>query len=704
MLPSDSVQIKTELASVAAHSIPHPISVSTTAHPEQIRSAKSIFYKYRKSDIRYGILWAKCQSGKTGCFHYLIRRMMKREFIQRVYIVCGSSEIELRNQANDDVLTHNHAYADKIQVIFHQDFDKTEMNLTNALVIVDESHLVQTVGQKLHEFLGRHGITMDGNPTTLNANNAFVLSVDATPYAELAALIHKETPYKKFVERMQPGVGYRGLVEFHSAGVLRATFDIAKEPNRFTALLLPHKYFLMRMNHSKVNDAAIAIILAICAEKGYKVLYYLSGKYEVAITRKEQTESKVPIAYCLEDKPTVPTVVFLYGRLRAGKVVPKRHVGGVWEGAEESNTDTVIQGLVGRMCGYEVADFPKLFVPASFLREMKGMLVEDSEMTRVLNAHQGDGDLSVDVPHGWQLLPRKATNLKPGRLTAAPPHGRTACVPLRLTWDGNQMADVYDAAKTSRERLNAYKPEGLGLLRRKIRASLADSDRYTEAQKAEIIDTINAETPEIHGRLMSADSEKDYIASYCAILKCHAAGTATEGFIQESPAVTIYFIEPGFPGLRQPGASERNIFVIFYTKATGLGDRSDIALSQRVALTTGKSIFSFDASSFDRPVAMGGCAGISRKDLQDPVKLEAGLREFMNIGRKGVLVVSREWVPCSETTIMNSARYHYVSSSDNDVERICRRLETDLGLKKKQIRVKYARSGKTHFNVKNICW
>lgn len=701
MLSSDSSRVASEMASIATCPEPHP--PHPTAHPEQKSSARKICRKFVCS-TRFAILWAKCQSGKTGCYQHLIRRMLKREIIQRAYIVCGSSEIELRYQANDDVLAHNLDRADKIQVIFRQDFDKTTMDLKNALVIVDESHMVQTVGQTLHRFLGRHGITMDGNPTTLNAKNAYVLSVDATPYSEISALIHKETPYKKFVEQMQPGEGYRGLEELVEAGVIHPTFNILEDPVRFTSLLLQRKYFIMRMNHSKLNDASINIIRAICAEKGYPVLNYLSGTYEVAITRKEQMTSKIPIAHCLEDEPALPTVILIYGRLRAGKVVPKRHVGGVWEGAEESNTDTVIQGLVGRMCGYEAADLPNIFVPASFLREMKGMLVEDSEMTRALHAYQGDGDLSLDVPHGRQLLPRTGTNLKSGRLAAAPSRGRTACVPLRLTWDGNQMADVYDPTKTPRERLNAYKTEGRGLLMRKVRASLASSDRYTEEQKAEIIANIFTKTMPMNGRLMHAESDEAYLSYFSAVLKGHAAGTAPIEHVSGCPEVTMLFTEPGFLGLRQPGASEHTLFVLFYTKAKGLEDRSDISLEQRVALTTGKSIFSLDESRFDRPVAMAGGAGISKEDIQNPANLEAGLREFMNIGRNGILVTSREWVPCKEATKLDSKRYHYVSKVDNDVERLCRRLEIEMGLKRKQIHVKYSRSGKTHFNVKKICW
>jgi hypothetical protein len=47
------------------------------------------------------------------------------------------------------------------------------------------------------------------------------------------------------------------------------------------------------------------------------------------------------------------TVVFVKGLCRMGTVVPKKHVSFVMElSSEESNTDTILQGLLGRMCGY----------------------------------------------------------------------------------------------------------------------------------------------------------------------------------------------------------------------------------------------------------------------------------------------------------------------------------------------------------------
>lgn len=318
------------------------------------------------------LLSALCQSGKTGTFQSLIQQMLVAGDVTHAYILCGSSETELKRQAVEDTLTFNSAHKDAIQVIFHQDFAHAELDITDALIIVDESHMVQTKGQKLHLFLAKYGISLDGNPAALTEHNAYLLSVDATPYSELAALQTGETPYVKYVEQLTPGEGYYGLLDYEKDGALLPTFSIAKHPERFDELLLsvPNKYVLLRMNRSKANKENEETLRRICRARGFPVLLYTGEETQITVTRAEQKRFRRGgrKLTCLEDAPATTTVVIVRGRLRAGKVVPKAHVGFVWEGAAKSKTDALVQGLVGRMCGYKFGEQkPTLYVPATAL-------------------------------------------------------------------------------------------------------------------------------------------------------------------------------------------------------------------------------------------------------------------------------------------------------------------------------------------------
>jgi len=369
----------------------------TMFHPNQTHAATSIRSSFL-SGTRYALLSAKCQSGKTGTFQNLVKQMLDAGDVTHAYILCGSAETELKRQAVEDTLAFNPNYNQCIQVVFHQDFNHVDLDITDALIIVDESHMVQTQGQKLQLYLAKYGISLDGNPTALEKSNAYLLSVDATPYSEIAAWREEETLYPKHVEELVAGDGYYGLADYERDGLLEPTFTIHKHPESFEKMLvnIPRKYVLMRLNRSKDNKENESVVRSICRRLGMPVHLYTGEKTEIAVTRGEQKRfsrggRKIG---CLEDAPSKTTVVIVRGRLRAGKVVPKQHIGFIWEGAGMSKTDALVQGLVGRMCGYKFGDTkPTLYVPVN-------NLIPD-ELGQVL----------------WGDLPKTATNLRASATT-----------------------------------------------------------------------------------------------------------------------------------------------------------------------------------------------------------------------------------------------------------------------------------------------
>ena len=649
--------------------------------PQQVTARTGICTAFQHG-VRYALLFSQCQAGKTGAFNNVIRNMLTDGTVQRAYIVCGSAETILRTQAHVDAMHYNGDFvADGvIRVIFHQDFDKTTMDITNALIIIDESHLVQTTGQKLHAFMTRHQLTMDGNPATLDANNTYILSVDATPYSENASIAHKETPFRKHIEKLEPGPGYRGLAYFNNHGLIQPTFNIVSNPTRFEALvkLHPRKWILMRVNNSSKKSNTEGILKRL----GFRIMYYTSEKTEIAITRSEQVA--LGLLYCLEDQPTETTIVILRGRLRAGKVVPKTHIGFGWDDAKSSNTDTTNQGLLGRMCGYHTFDIP-MFVPIAFLRQNPGKVITMSELGRSIAIYE----------FNMLISPRKGMNLKSGIVVNAPAD-KTYCVPLRIAWNGNQLADL------AGDELG-LKNEGRELLRRNL-GVLFDSPCYTPEQKVEIMGYIASDDPRVHhGRFMSAVSTTNTISFYRRIWKAYATNTQPSEHVAEYPPITYIFAHPGFRGLTHPGTSSRHVYVLFYTNATGF--LNTVHDTSRIPRTTGLSIFSHDTTRMAEPIVLGGVSGMSHANIQDPVKFEAGLKEYINHWRTAVaLTVAREWVPCTTSSRINKDRYHYVNSNDNDIERICRRLEEHFGFSNKQLCVMYARSGGVEFNVKSISW
>jgi len=612
--------------------------------------------------IRYALLKAECQSGKTGAFHELIRQMLRSGEIQRAYILCGSHETELRNQAIDDAKELNKDVP--IKVLFRQDFKGFKMDIRNALIVVDESHMDAGAEQMMSKFLGKHGMSMDGNPAALDKENAFLLSVSATPYAEICAMQHKETPFPKHVENLISGDNYFGLAQYKYGGLLKPTFDVAKQPQLFEELFTDKpKYALLRLSsHGKHASKQHAAIVAICKKKGYKVSHFTAEKNDIKIED-------------LKNAPSVNTVIIIRGRLRAGKVVPKKHIAFVWEGAESSHTDALVQGLPGRMCGYEFGETkPLIFVPPKALKDNEKKVVKGSEIDRAI--------LCSEI-----MVPQKAPYLKPGSVPLRASNGKTQCPPIRLVDEGHykdgdaewgtgfthKLGDMDEAEF----RLHCYE-----LLKKNIH--LIDENTLLSAeQKKEILEEIiPSGVPSRGGRRFGDDPKRSY---YKNLLEAYATGTAPAEHISDYNPLNFV----GWKGSNTAGANKRHIYAIFYTKASpGVGGVMQAPLTARVARTNGKSQFSAHSSDFKEPIVAGGVVGFNEASAKTPIAFEKAMRNYLTLFKESELEVARKIESASERFKLDKRTFAYKGAKDNKVEEICKRLGAEFGLK---MEVKYAR-------------
>ena len=644
--------------------------------PQQTAAAENILAIFLAKVIRYAILVAECQAGKTGAFQELINLMLSSGVVQRVYILCGSSEIGLRDQAIKDTEKANKISYDSgmIKVLFRQDFKGQTMDITNALIVVDESHLDQGQNQEMDKFLGEHGLSMDGNPTKLNEKNAFIVSVDATPYAELAALKHKETPFDKHVEELMSGESYFGLSKYIYTGLMKPTYDISKNPARFQMLLATkgRKWALVRLTHGKHASSEEAAIKAICTSSGFPFLYYTEERTEVAITRDEQMRIGASIP-CLEDAPLKPTVVIIRGRLRAGKVVPKKHISFVWEGAKNSKTDALVQGLPGRMCGYEFGEIkPLLFVPAAALKSHDDKVLKASEMAR--------------ASMGPIVMPLKGTNLKKTKMSNASTKQRLT--PLRLQWPTEDRGDD-----------EANRGEYCRRILRENKKLIQDHASYTPQQKAEILGFLETATPHIN--TMDATTSDAYIGFFKNVLEAHRNGTSIPHSHEDQ--MTFVVIKKNCKkALAIPGANANQFFVIFHTEAkSGVESIMSVDLKARIPQTTGKSIFSLHDCQTAKPLAAGGVVGFDESKLKTPALLEKAIRDYMNLWKSSSLTAARCIQSNKDRFRLNKRAFNWTAPKKNDVETICSKLGKEFAIK---IKIEYTRSGDDTFNVKTISW
>jgi hypothetical protein len=653
---------------------------------QQQLAADNIARTFTTTSVRYAILMARCQSGKTGAFHALIRKMLSEGSVQQVYILCGSNETELRDQAHKDTREKNGDFltAGKITVLFRQDFQRSTMNIANTLIVLDESHLDQDQKSQLDKFLGRHGLSLDGNPAALDANNAYIVSVDATPYSELASLIHKETPYAKHVEELLAGPGYFGLGDYKGRGLLCETFSISKQSVRFARLLrdVPRKWVLMRLSGGRSASDDEAMVRRICNGAGMCVKYF---------TTDASDSPQIGSINDLTVAPPVTTVIIIRGRLRAGKVVTKQHIGFVWEGAAAPKTDALVQGLPGRMCGYDFGgsdDRPKIFVSPAALKESPDKVVRASEIDRAI----------LEYP---LAIPRKATNIQKGSVAnlarRADGRVRHQNPPLAISYD---LTDAgYEALSDPASSHADFRTACHTLLQVKahvLRAEVARSDAYTDEQKAEILSYISRGAPPNFRRA----PQPNY---YEALIKAHKNKTAPAEHISDSPDMTFVIYDPAYA--RIPGASPNRVYVVFYTDAKpGLGLTS-VNQESRIAHTTGRSVFTPHAHDFPVPIVAGGVAGFREEAARTPEGFEAALTEYLTAWRDAETLTFARRIQSAEGRFsLSKTAFHYNGKDDNDVMRILARVGAAFGV---SLEVKFARSSARpdgHFNVKEITW
>jgi hypothetical protein len=621
--------------------------------------------------------------------------MLKKGLIQRAYILCGSTETELRDQAKSDAAKLNSdLYKEdntgNIQIYFRQDFEKITMNVVNTLIVVDESHLDQGQNQMLATFLARHGdISMDGNPVPLKEKNTFFLSVDATPYAEVAALEHKES-HPKYLETLVPGFGYYGLAQYNFNGRLKETFSIASQPIRFEKLLknFPKKYALLRLtNMGKKSKEDEEKVVEVCQKLGLLVCYYLEGKKDMAITKKEKVDLRLKVS--LEDEPEKTTVVIFRGTLRAGNVVPKQHVGFVWEGSANGKTDSLVQGLPGRMCGYDFnkdGSKPMLFVPPSSLKENLTKVIKASEMMRAII--------------GGLVLPQKATNLKKVHIAAAPTNGTTECPPLRLCWDEEDddwtFTDKFEVKyRTGADRLDIGRrchevlSKNLDLIR--------NCPNYSVEQKAEILEQIAMPLLSANFALRHLE-DVSQLNWFKKLLMGHVKGTNTGEPIDECRPLNFAVT---YRGYKAPGANQKYLYVVFYTKVGAKIGMEQFPLGYRIAPTNGKSHFSIHDSSTSEPAVAGGIAAMKADNIKDPESLRAFLDEYMTQWKTSPNIMYSKSIVCNKDAFRFSLTTF--PGGKKDVESICSQLGTKFGVKM-SVKKKRGRFTEGYFNLAEISW
>jgi len=395
------------------HSMYEAIERETVQNPSrfflnQLISAKDILKAYFE-ESRYVILTAEMQSGKTDTFYLVAFEMLRNEIVRNVYIICGSGDTELRGQHRLDdpdiekLYNKYHLYLNvlgwsteeilriiadikkSIVPVFGTQLKKVEYEARDVLIIHDESHFAQSEGNMVDLSLRSTGIHLDGQVEQLMNRNYYYLSVSATPCSELSN--NMLMGQGKRIVVMMPGEGYMSIEEIYLTGRIHGFNEWqeglaeglrkALEPMRSSGQT---GYAIVRVQNNKEADARY-----VCQQYGCDFLVYDGNRSKNSLT----------INQILSKKTERLTVIFVKGLLRMGKRLYKKYLRFCLESAKGSKTDTLMQSLLGRCCGYDSLDTIQFYVDQDFL--------DSGELERY-----------IAMAKGQPVIPFKAMNLAKG--------------------------------------------------------------------------------------------------------------------------------------------------------------------------------------------------------------------------------------------------------------------------------------------------
>ena len=355
-----------------------------TFHPNQITTGKEIIDTMVEGWVFYMILLAQMQSGKTGTYLKVAFDAIRLGIVETVLIISGSRDTSLRGQAQADLTENINEYAEEISetiqeyreliqklsngvnVFWSQDLKTITELKSKTLIIHEESHAAQSKTNKPYmDFYLKHNIekALYGDLETieyLKDNKIWILNVSATPFSEIIANFSADdgNRFNKKIFFAEPGDSYIGInTLLDQENIKFESKPISEDSTEFIIRLLnankskyDKKYCIIRTKCAVQDEEMMRIIAKHC-EYGYRNVFATQGSINPSEALK-----------FLESEPEKATIVHICGKARMGQVLSKEYIGMVYEQSINPNTDTILQGLLGRMCGYYTSEIPDIYI------------------------------------------------------------------------------------------------------------------------------------------------------------------------------------------------------------------------------------------------------------------------------------------------------------------------------------------------------
>ena len=347
-------------------------------HENQRDIAKKVYDAVMCHDCEtlYTMVLAETQSGKTGSMLEVIKRAIEYCSTppKNIFIITGLSSTEWKEQTQSrfphimkDNIFHNNDVEGKLEISLR--------GKQNVLIIIDEMHMAAKETQTIAKTF--RNCNLD-SPEFMFKNRIRIVEYSATPDGTIRDRLHLQERSK--IVLAKPGKGYVGSFELLDRGSVFQSKDLSDKSN--VAELHYHivnrfdepKYHIIRVFTQGKRKEQISM--------NFDELKYVGG-FDTK-TYQQKDGDIVDLNAVLSVPPTRHTFIFIKDMLRCAKTLVKTNVGVVYERLAKSVNDTaIIQGLLGRMTGYDVPDNISIFTNLDTIERYRQLWETEFDIKKV---------------------------------------------------------------------------------------------------------------------------------------------------------------------------------------------------------------------------------------------------------------------------------------------------------------------------------
>lgn len=339
-------------------------------HKNQLDCAKEIANKLTNLEIISVLVIALTQSGKTGLIIALIRQFYLNTrnndiMTENIYIITGLSDKDWQKQ------TANRLPACLRDRVYHRNdllkkkgFVNDIQNKKNVLIIIDEIQIAAKEEQTIHRAF-RDARLMDKQ--YLLQNDIKIVQLSATPDGVI--IDSKKWGECSVCLKLTPACGYLSCFDLlkqkrcYQSESLYCTNN-KNEYDDIASIKNIKRYikFVTQVEKSQ-KHSLYHIIRNDNAERGKKIkTNFLKCLQNIDFLDYDQ-DSQINLDERMNRKPSKTTIIFIKEKLRCSKTIEnKDYLGSVYERKSNTLNDScIIQGLLGRITGYNCNDFTICF-------------------------------------------------------------------------------------------------------------------------------------------------------------------------------------------------------------------------------------------------------------------------------------------------------------------------------------------------------